>query len=165
MKVSTYVHFYDAKTGLFTGVSIHTNLTSPKAVKTFIAENTPAGHGAFVGYVDALSQKMDIDTKQLVDYRPPQPSPRHEWNLITKRWQRQAALKRSEALARIAELEKGQHRTVRETLIRACHAVDALKEALAPESQQVRDSVDRMYAALSRLEALETELTQLRSDL
>ena len=163
--MSTYVHFYDARTGLFTGVSIHTNLTAPKAVKVFIAENTPAGHGAFVGYVDALSQKMDLDSMQLVDYRPPQPSPKHEWNAVTKRWQRQAALKRSEALARIAELEKGQHRTVRETLIRACHAVDALKESLAPESQQVRESVDRMYAALSRLEAVETELTQLRADL
>lgn len=163
--MSTYVHFYDAKTGLFTGVSIHTNLTAPKAVKHFIAENTPPGHGAFVGYVDTLSQKMDVNSMQLVDYRPPQPSPRHEWNPITKRWQRQVALKRSEALARIAELEKGQHRTVRETLIRACHAVDAIKDSLAPESEQVRESVDRMYAALSRLEALENELTQLRADL
>jgi hypothetical protein len=163
--VSTYVHFYDAKTGLFSGVSIHTNLTAAKAVKSFIAENTPPGHGAFVGYVDALSQKMDVGSMRLVDYRPPQPTPRHEWNPITKRWQRQMALKRSEALARIAELEKGQHRTVRETLIRACHAIDALKEKLTPEEEPVREAVDRMYAALSRLEALETELTQLRSDL
>jgi hypothetical protein len=163
--MSTYVHFYDATTGLFTGVSMHTNLTAPKAVKAFIAENTPPGHGAYVGYVDALSQKMDLATGQIVDYKPPQPSPRHEWNQITKRWQKQVALKRSTALARIADLEKGQHRTVRETLIRACHAVDAIKEALAPDSQQVRDAVDRMYAALSRLESLETELSQLRADL
>ena len=163
--MSTYVHFYDAKTGLFSGVSIHTNVTAPKAVKTFIAENTPPGHGAFVGYVDALSQKMDLNTMQLIDYRPPQPSPRHEWNPITRRWQRQLALKRSEALARIAELEKGQHRTVRETLIRACHAVDALKESLPSGSPQVREAVDSMYAALSRLEALDTELSQLRADL
>jgi len=68
-------------------------------------------------------------------------------------------------LARIAELEKGQHRTVRETLIRACHAVDALKESLAPESTQVRDAVDRMYASLSRLEVLDSELSQLRSEI
>ena len=165
IEVSTYVHFYDITTGLFSGVSIHTNLTSAKSVKLFIAENTPPGHGAYVGYVDALSQKMDLNTMQLVDYRPPQPSPRHEWNAITKRWQRQMALKRSEALARIADLEKGQHRTVRETLIRACHAIDALKEKLAPDDQPVRENIDRMYAALSRLEALETELTQLRADL
>lgn len=163
--MSTYVHFYDAKSGLFTGVSIHTNLTTAKAVKAFIAANTPPGHGAFVGYVDALSQKMDIATGQLLDYRPPQPTPKHEWNPITRRWQRQVALKRSETLARIAELEKGQHRTVRETLIRACHTVDAIREATAPQSQQLRESVDRMYAALARLEALETELTQLRADL
>jgi hypothetical protein len=163
--MSTYVHFYDAKTGLFTGVSIHTNLTAAKAVKAFIGENTPPGHGAYVGYVDPLSQRMDVATGQIVDYQPPQPSPRHEWNQITKRWQKQVALKRSAALARIADLEKGQHRTVRETLIRACHAVDAIKEALAPDTPQVREAVDQMYSALARLELLETELRQLRADL
>jgi hypothetical protein len=163
--MSIYVHFYDDKAGLFTGVSIHTNLIDPKDIKEFIAENTPSGHGAYVGYVDPLSQKMDLASGQIVDYKPPQPSPKHEWNPITKRWQKQAALKRSVVLARIADLEKGQHRTVRETLIRACHAVDAIKESLAPESQPVREAVDRMYAALSRLELLETELGSLRSDL
>lgn len=164
--MSTYVHFYDAKTGLFSGVSIHTNLTSGKAVKEFIAQNTPAGHGAFIGHVDPLSQKMDVQTGQLVDYQPPQPSPRHEWNPTTRRWQRQAALKRSEVIARISELEKGQHRTVREALIRACHTIDALKETLpAGGQQQVRESVDRMFAALARLEALDEELTRLRSEL
>jgi len=163
--MSTYVHFYDSKTGLFTGVSIHTNLTEPKAVKKFIAENTPQGHGAYVGYVDAVAQKMDVATGQLMDHQPPQPSPRHEWNPITKRWQRAVGLKRSEALARIAELEKGQHRTVRETLIQACHAVDALKESLTEASPQVRDAVDRMYASLSRLEALDSELSRLRVEI
>src|ERR1019366_7435003 len=122
-------------------------------------------HGAYVGYVDPLSQKMDLATGQLTDYRPPPPSPKHEWNPTSKRWQRPVGLKRSAALARIAELETGQHRTVRETLIRACHAVDALKEALAPESIDVREAVDRMYAALSRLELFETELAQMRADL
>jgi translation initiation factor 2 gamma subunit (eIF-2gamma) len=163
--MSIYIQFYDSTTGLFTGVSMHTNLASPKAIKEFIAENTPAGHGAFVGYVDPLSQKMDLATGKLVDYRPPQPSPKHEWNVVSKRWQRPVGLKRSAALARIAELEKGQHRTVRETLIRACHAVDAIKEALAPEAEEVRAAVDRMYSALSRLELLEAELGQLRADL
>ncbi|HEY6451673.1 MAG TPA: hypothetical protein VIX87_03660 [Steroidobacteraceae bacterium] len=163
--MSTYIHFYDAATGLFTGVSIHTNLTNPKAVKKFIADNTPRGHGGYVGYIDPLSQKIDVATGNIVDYRPPQPSPRHEWNPATKRWQRAVALKRSDALARIADLEKGQHRTVRETLIRACHAVDAIKEALAPEAAEVREAVDRMYASLARLELLEAELTQLRADL
>ncbi len=163
--MSTYVHFYDSRTGLFTGVSIHTNLTDPKSVKQFIAENTPEAHGAYVGYVDTLAQKIDVATGQLVEYQPPAPSPRHEWNPVTKRWQRPVGLKRSAALARIAELEKGQHRTVRETLIRACHAVDALKEFLAPESTQVRDAVDRMYASLSRLEVLDSELSQLRSEI
>jgi hypothetical protein len=162
--MSIYVHFYDLKSGLFTGVSIHTNLAAPKAVKQFVAENTPAGHGSYIGYVDALSQKMDLSSGHIIDYKPPQPSPRHEWNPVTKRWQKEV-LKRSAVLARIADLEKGQHRTVRETLIRACHAVDAIKESLAPDSQPVREAVDRMYAALSRLELLEIELGNLRSDL
>lgn len=164
--MSRYVHFYDAKTGLFSGVSIHTNITEGKVLNKFIGENTPPGNGHYIGYVDPLSQKMDLETGQLIDYRPPQPSPRHEWNPSTRRWQRQVALKRSEALARIADLERGQHRTVRETLIRACHAVDAVKEALPADKQpKVIEFVDRMYAALSRLEALETELTRLREEL
>ena len=163
--MSTYVQFYDATTGLFSGVSIHTNLTSAKAIKAFIAENTPPGHGSYVGYVDPLSQKMDLATGKLVDYRPPAPSSKHEWNPTSRRWQRSVGLKRSAALARIAELEAGQHRTVRETLIRACHAVDAIKEIVAPEAKEVREAVDRMYAALSRLELLESELAQLRADL
>ena len=166
--MSIYVHFYDDKTGLFTGVSMHTNLSDPKAVKRFIAENTPAGHGCRrPAYAWMRCRRRWIwPAGHIVDYKAPFAAiaPAHEWNPVTKRWQKQA-LKRSAVLARIADLEKGQHRTVRETLIRACHAVDAIKESLAPESQPVREAVDRMYAALSRLELLETELGNLRADL
>jgi hypothetical protein len=163
--MSTHVHLYDAATGLFTGVSLHTNVTGPKALTAFIAENTPAGQSAYVGYVDPLAQKIDVATGQLIDYRPPKPTPAHEWNATTKRWQKPVGLKRPAALARIAELETGQHRTVRETLINVCHAVDALKEALAPASTPVREAVDRMYATAARLELIEAELGRLRADL
>ncbi len=163
--MSTYLHFYNAATGLFSGISMHTNLTAPQEVKEFIARHTPAGHGAYVGHVDALSQKVDLASGRLVDHRPPQPSGRHEWNPATRRWQLQVGLKRSAALTRIAELEQGQHRSVRETLILVCHALDALQEAAAPEAVPVRAAVDRMYAALARLERLDTELVQLRAEL
>ncbi len=163
--MSTHVHVYDSASGLFTGVSLHTNVTSPEDLAAFIAENTPSGQGAYVGYVDPLAQKIDVETGLLIEFRPPAPSPKHEWNATTKRWQRPVGLRRSAALARIAELETGQHRTVRETLIRVCHAVDTLKEALAPQSKDVREAVDRMYAAVSRLELIEAELGRLRADL
>ena len=58
--MSIYVQFYDSATGLFTGVSMHTNVTTPKAIKAFIAENTPSGHGAFVGYVGRISPEKGI---------------------------------------------------------------------------------------------------------
>ena len=163
--MSTHINIYSSSTGLFTGVSLHTNVTAAPALAAFIAENTPAGQDAYVGYCDPLSQKIDVATGHLIDYRPPQPSPTHEWNATAKRWQRPVGLKRSAALARIAELETGQHRAVRETVIKVCHAIDALKEALAPSSKEVRESVDRMYAAAARLELIEVELNRLRAAL
>jgi hypothetical protein len=163
--MSIHIHIYDLATGVFTGVSLHTNLKKPADITAFIAANTPEGHGAYVGYVDPLSQRFDLATRTVVDYRPPQPSPRHEWNATSKRWQRPASINRSEVLKKIAELEAGQHRAVRETLIQACHAIDALKEALAPTSGPVREAVDRMYAAVARLEKIETDLEQMRQEL
>lgn len=164
--MSTHVHIYNAKSGLFTGASFHTNQTDPKAIAVFIAEVTPPGHAAYRGYVvDALSQKVDLPTGRLVEYQPPQPSPNHEWNPTIRRWQRAKSTKRSTSLSRIAELEANQHRAVRETVIRACQAVDALREALAPQSTEVHKVVNQMYSAVARLELIDAELQGLRHDL
>jgi hypothetical protein len=164
--VSTHLHIYDLQTGLFTGKSHHTNVKSPIAVAAFIDESTPSGHGAYIGkYVDYLSKKVDVQTGLLVEYQPPQPSRKHVWNPESKRWQLKTRDQREQTLKRIAELEASTHRAVRETLIRACEAVDALKEAVASQSPEVREAVDKLYSSVARLEVSEGELEELRRDL
>jgi hypothetical protein len=164
--VSTHVHIYDLTSGLFTGQAHHTNLRDPAAVTRFIEASTPPGHGAYIGkYVDYLSKRVDLQTGLLVEYQPPQPSRKHFWNHEAKRWQVKNREQREIAMTRIAQLEASTHRAVRETLIRACEAVDALKEAVAPRSPEVRDAVDRLYSCVARLEVSEAELEELRRDL
>jgi hypothetical protein len=164
--VSTHVHIYELTTGLFTGQAHHTNVKDAAAIANFIDESTPPGHGAYIGkYVDYLSKRVDVSTGLLVEYQPPQPSRRHVWNAEAKRWQVKNREQREIALARIAQLEAGTHRAVRETLIRACEAVDALKEAVASKSPEVREAVDRLYSCVARLEVSEAELDELRRDL
>jgi hypothetical protein len=164
--VSTHVHIYDLSTGLFTGQTHHTNIKEPAGIASFIDESTPPGHGAYVGkYVDYLSKKVDVSTGLLVEYQPPQPSRKHTWNAEARRWQVKNREQRDIALARIAQLESSTHRAVRETLIRACEALDAIKEVIAPKSAEVRDAIDRLYSCVARLEVSEAELEELRRDL
>jgi hypothetical protein len=164
--VSTHVHIYDPQTGLFTGKSHHTNVRDPAAVEAFIDESTPAGHGAYIGkYVDYLSKKVDVPTGLLVEYQPPQPSRKHVWNAEAKRWQVKNREQRELTLKRIADLEASTHRAVRETLLRACEAVDAIKEAVASKSPEVREAVDKLYSCVARLEVSEAQLDELRRDL
>lgn len=164
--MSTHVHIYDLKTGLFTGQSHHTNVKDAAAIAAFIDASTPSGHAAYVGkYVDYLSKKVDVQTGVLVEHQPPQPSRKHVWNPEAKRWQVKSREQREAAVARIAQLESSTHRAVRETLIRACEAVDALKEAVAAKSPEVREAVDRLYSSVARLEVSEAELEELRREL
>ena len=154
------------KTGLFTGQAHHISAREPDAVTAFINENTPPGHGAYVGkYVDYQSTKVDIDTGLLTEYQPPQPSRKHVWNPETKRWQARTREQRETVLARITQLETGSHRAVRETLIRACEALDAIKEAIGVQSADVKEAVDRLYTCVARLEVSEAELEKLRQEL
>jgi hypothetical protein len=164
--VSTHVHIYDLQTGLFTGKSHHTNVKDEVAVAAFIDESTPPGHGAYIGkYVDYLSKKVDVHTGMLLEYQPPQPSRKHVWNPEAKRWQIKNREQRELTLKRIAELESSTHRAVRETLIRACEALDAIKEVVAAKSPEVREAVDRLYSCVARLEVSEAQLDELRRDL
>ena len=164
--MGTHVHIYSLETGLFTGQAHHTNAKHASAIAAFIDASTPPGHGAYVGkYVDYLSKKVDVQTGLLVEYQPPQPSRKHTWNPEAKRWQIKNREQREVAMARIAQLESSTHRAVRETLIRACEAVDAIKEAVASTSPEVSEAVDRLYSCVARLEVSEAELEELRRDL
>ena len=164
--MGTQLHIYNLETGLFTGQAHHANTKDPEALAAFIDESTPPGHGAYVGkYVDYLSKKVDVQTGLLTEYQPPQPSRRHTWNPETKRWQANTREQREAVLARIAQLENSSHRAVRETLIRACEALDAIKEVVAAKSPEVKEAVDRLYTCVARLEVSEAELERLRQEL
>ena len=109
-------HFYDLSTGLFTGQSFSA------AREADLARNTPPGCGACEGVRDPYSQRVDLKTGEVVDWQPPEPSPDHEWDAQTKRWQLSAAAaereaRRAQALARIRALEALQHRALREAVL------------------------------------------------
>lgn len=111
--------FYDLTTGLFTGAGFECSGSDFAAA---LKSNTPIGCGSMEGSFDYLSQRVDLERKQVVDYRPPHPSPDHEWNPGTKRWQLkpevQAAIAADgEARAAIANHEQLSLRAIRELLL------------------------------------------------
>jgi len=72
-----YSHYF-LDTGLFTGRRSRV----PEGQESSI---TPRDGCAFIaGSYDLLSQKVDIETAEVIDYLPPQPSAEHEW--INRRW-------------------------------------------------------------------------------
>src|SRR5690606_34596661 len=108
MKTATWF-FYSLADGRFDGRSV----SCPESVLDL---NIPEGYGAREDVTDWLSQRVDLETGQIVDYVPPQPSDDHEWihddaegNRV-RRWllkpevaERRA--RKAAALKRIMELE------------------------------------------------------------
>ncbi len=138
------VHFYDAVTGIFNGVSF--SFSGPTRI---LHANTPKGCGAYEGEVDHLSQRFDLESGRLIDYVPPRPDADYDWNENTKRWARRAeAVNREQQLAaamgRIAELEYRQLRAMREN-------------ALKPNEKD-RDG----KTAKDRIQAIDDEIAALR---
>lgn len=70
---------YKTADGLFTGVTISCR-------GDHLDINIAAGLGCVMGEYDALSQRIDVITGQVVDYQPPQPSSDHAWDAEGKRW-------------------------------------------------------------------------------
>lgn len=116
-----------------------------------LERNTPSGCAAIEGEVDALSQRVDPQTLEVVDYQPPQPSIDHEWRLNVlngrPRWVKRddvVTYERDQALARetIAAIETGQIRTIREALLGDATAIDRLI-AQEPEIAAARAVLQR----------------------
>lgn len=87
-----------------------------------LASNVPDGYGAIEGEHDHLSRRVDLATRQLVDWQPPQPSADHEWNAEARRWQKRADVVAAEsaaiqAQAAIDVAELGSLRAIREALL------------------------------------------------
>jgi hypothetical protein len=125
-------HFYHAETGAIHQNAIAINVP-PDMIDACVRANCPPGHLPIEGEFDALSQRVNPETKQAEDWRPPPPSPDHEWHSESRRWtlsaaaqERQAA--RANVLARIAALEAQQHRPLREATLGIPGALERLRE-------------------------------------
>lgn len=133
--------FYNVQTGEF-----HPRTYADSRFETVPANQIPEGHAIIEGRYDVLSQRVDIENDgAVVDWRPPQPSPAHEWDGSTKRWvlspaERARQLKRASALAQIAALESKGLRAQRELAL----GYDGAKQ---------------------RLQAIDDQIAALRSDL
>jgi len=109
------VSFYDKSTGLFTGRSF----SGPHEA---LALNTAADEGAIVGRFDHLSQRVDLETGQVIDYQPPSPSDDHAWHAASKRWVlkrevQEAIAADGKARGAIAKQEQLSLRAIRELLL------------------------------------------------
>jgi hypothetical protein len=105
-------HFYDLKTGIFTGSTFSFFASVDESI---VEANTPEGCRAIEGSFDHLRQRVDIETGEVVDYQPPQPDEFHEWNDETKRWQLTAQRVQDiqeDALARL-QMDDLDRRTMR----------------------------------------------------
>lgn len=124
--------FYHKESG-----ALHPKLFGTDDV-TQVAGNTPADHFAIEGHHDHQSKRVDIKTKQVVEWIPPTPSADHVWNPETKRWQPSAATvdkinRDNAARARISLLEASQHRYVREH----CLGIEGTTEKLMAINDEI----------------------------
>ena len=110
MRPATF-HFYRLDDGTFIGRTL--TLTTDTDAQAFVALNTPPGCAALRhdGPLNAEASRVDLETRAVVEYQPPEPSPDHEWNAQARRWALKAAAverrdRRTAALARIVELER-----------------------------------------------------------
>jgi hypothetical protein len=84
--------------------------------------NTRPGLTRIEGGLDHLSQRVDIETGDVIDYQPPAPSDLHEWDASIKRWRLPDAVVAAQAeqralLAMIQRIEARQPRALRELML------------------------------------------------
>jgi hypothetical protein len=125
-------HRYQLATGQFTGETFGTNLESASEIARFFQLNSTPDLGIYVAdVIDPLSQCVDIQSGQVIDYQPPTPGADYAWNADTKRWQLSTAVQAKQAasttaLAQIAALEAKGVRAMRELALGTAGAADRL---------------------------------------
>ena len=118
---------YEAATGLFTGKRLQCDEDA------LVEMRLPPGTLAMEGAFDHMSQRVDLGSGEIVAYHPLAPSPDHEWNAASKRWQVRQGVRESEGrravvFARIHALETSQGRAIREATLGDPAAMKRLKE-------------------------------------
>jgi len=136
-----HVTFYHKESGLLNGRSL------VASDNRLVALNTPDGYIAIDhpegSTLDHLSQKVDIETGNIVDYQPLAPSEDHEWDARARRYRLKPDVKairdrQEAAVIRISMLER--------------ESITALREAVLDKD-----------GAMERLKAIDDEITSLKS--
>lgn len=117
-------HIYDMRTGLFTG------RTYSSSDEASLSLNLGENEAAVTGVIDYTSQRVDLSSGEVVDYQPPPPEPRSDYEWIhddehgnrVRRWVLKRDLserisRMEAARSRIAELESKQERAIREHVL------------------------------------------------
>jgi hypothetical protein len=98
-----------------------------------LANNVPPDHIAIDGHHDHMRKRVNVETKEVIDYQPPAPSAEHVWDEATKTWNLNPAAmakieRRRTAYARIAILEASSMRPLREHALGLPGADQKLKD-------------------------------------
>ncbi len=111
------------------------------------ATMAPPGCTAIEGHHDHLSRKVDLESRTVVDYQPPQPDAEHEWHEESKRWR-----KRPDVLAREAKEQSARNR------------IEALEESSRRPMRELALDPDNATAR-AKLVAIEAQIVAARADL
>jgi hypothetical protein len=133
--------FYHKDTGL-----LHPMVLTLSTGKD-VSRNTPIDYIAIEGHHDANCKRVDLQTKTVIDYVPPQPSSDHQWNTNTNRWALGATVQtkgraRPTALRQIGVLETKGIRAMREAQLGKPGALDRIA-ALEAQIEDLRRCNDR----------------------
>lgn len=96
--ISTEYSFYYLETGMFLGKTWYGPMQ-------LLYLNTPLSCGAMEGCFDYLSQRVDVESGEVVNYQPSPPSENHEWDEAIKRWQLNAEAQKEYLDDRVARGE------------------------------------------------------------
>jgi hypothetical protein len=154
------VSYYHKDTGIIDHVVYVFSDDSALALNRPSADHFPLDHPEDGSVYDHLSQRVDVTTKQVVDYQPPQPSQDHEWNATAKRWTlnqtAQAKLDaRAQARAQIDTLIQTQHDIVRKAVLEQ----DLVRKGLladSPALEQLRSIHDAIIALRATVQKVDT---------
>jgi hypothetical protein len=135
-----YYSFYAKSTGLLSPKSIFAGIEN-------VAANTPPDHIAIEGQFDPRTQRIDVETKQPVPYRSPQPTPHHMWSDAEIAWVDEGARRMAQLQQQMAAIEARQPRALREATLfghdgamQALHALEAQIAPLRDEYSEIKKS-------------------------